>query len=454
MRSIYLLLIFTLRALAQDFDISISAKEIAIDKQIMVQMKLYNKVERPNISFPNIEGFTKEDNEAITNVITNNGKKQMVHTFSQKYKPIAAGTYKLPSNTFNIDGKIYAFPQGNIVVTDPEKEKADKLKATFLNFKPKAFLEVDLNPKTYYIYESIPFSIKLYIAESQSNNILFLDNISEQINNLSQSFGNKNVILKQDVNLQITGQQTILNGEKYTAYVLMSGKIFANAEEPIKVKAFNFGLNKVTYTAEGPNGKKKTEPLNLTTQPFTIKIRKLPPYPSDQQVYVGYLNQKHAIKQGTYSTGKAMNWQVTYTGNGLLDLLSPPTPKNDETFDFFNLKTETSLKNNEKKLSVQALPKKQGPVALKNYLYLYFFNTEINNYDTLAVDINLNIAGESLNINTVDPEKASESIFDGLKDMKSTLEFTDYSKIVKRAANLFYPFIIISFIIIVLWKRN
>ncbi|MBA4852447.1 BatD family protein [Emticicia sp. BO119] len=424
--------------------IGFGKKNLLIDENLVISVIITGN-DKSNVSiFPEIQGFTKADRKIIH-------AKGQSHTITQNYTPIKEGSFRIPPFELTVNGKIYESESTTIVVTPPkdEAEEENNEVISLENIKDNAFLALNVDKSTVYVGEGFRVSLAFYIAETNTMQMGFPDDLNAQVDLIAKKIKSPDC-LEERINITkiVEGHRTI-NGKKYLTYKFFEAIYFPLNNQPVKIPAVELRMD------QSKKNNAEKESISFTNKPFTVKVLNLPEHPLKDKVVAGNFNLVEQIETRKINTGKSFNYSFRIVGQGNFSTVSVSSPSNDSFFDFYPPEVKEIHNNDftiqEKEFRYRVVPKDSGQQALSKYFYWIYFNTKTESYDTLKSKIKIKILGKAI----ADKESGtSEDIFAGIDKLDTSTIQTNYQEVVKNISNLLIICMVMGCIYLFSWRRR
>lgn len=451
-----------------DVSVIIGEKNITLEDPFIVTViiKLVGDAQKPNCIFPELPNFSKRGFSKSTSRSFVNGEPVSTCTITQNYAAKKEGTLKVPHFKVTVDGIDLKSESFVVKVGKPTNKNLDKKEVnsqdspnlktlessdkkedftdfiqgnatseiTNLNTKEDAFLSLISSKSSVYVGEGFTVTFALYVADNNTAELDF-DQNGIQIAAITKKIKPENCWEESFGITETQQNQVTIKGKKYMQYKFYEATFYPLNNRPIVFPSVSFRLLK--FTPE-KNGQKKSSFVSFNTSPFKIIAKELPPHPLKNEVSVGQFSLKESSDKYKVSTGKSVRYDLQIMGDGYNIKL--PQLKNNSIFDFFPPKIIASVnpQNDKiittKSLTFQIIPKRAGNFALEKYFRWIYFNTSTEKYDTLKSSILLGVSGQT--IKTADTPTEATTVYDSLENLDSSMEQSNFTKILKDEANI------------------
>ena len=428
----------------EDVKISFGKKNLLIDENLVINVVIISSAQSNVSAFPEIQGFTKADRK-ITHA------RGQSHTITQNYTPIKEGTYRIAPFELTINGKVYESETTTINVTAPkDDEEEDGSEVISLeNIKENAFLAMNIDKSTVYEGEGFRVSLAFYIAETNTMQMDFPDDLNAQVDAIAKKIKSPDCLEERITITNIIEEHRTINGKKFLAYKIFEAIYFPLNSQPVKIPAVQLRMD------QSKKNSAEKESINFTNKPFTVKVLDLPEHPLKDKVVPGNFSLVEQIETRKINTGKSFNYSFKIVGQGNFSTINVSSPVNDSFFDFYPPEVRETHNNaltiQEKEFRYRVVPKDSGQHSFDKYFYWVYFNTRSRTYDTLKSKLKIKVLGKAI---TDKESDASEDIFAGIDKLDTSVIQTNYQEVVKNISNLLIICMIMGCLYLFSWKRR
>ena len=428
----------------EEVRIEFGKKNLLIDENLIISVVIKDN-DKSNVSaFPEISGFTKADRK-ITHA------KGQTHTITQAYTPTKEGTFRVAPFELTVNGKVYESETTTIVVTAPKEEEEEEGNEVISleNIKENAFLAINVDKSTVYIGEGFRVSLAFYIAETNTMQMGFADDLNAQVDAIAKKIKSPDC-LEERINItNIVEEHRTIKGKRFLAYKFFEAIYYPLNSNPVKIPTVELRMEQTRK-----NGG-EAESISFSNKPFTVKVLDLPEHPLKDKVVAGNFTLHEQIETRKINTGKSFNYSFKIVGQGNFSTINVSSPVNDSFFDFYPPDVREVHNNDlsvrEKEFRYRVVPKDSGQQALDKYFYWVYFNTKSKTYDTLKSKLKIKILGKSI---TDKESDTSEDIFAGIDKLDTSVIQTNYQEVVKNISNLLIICMIMGCVYLFTWKRR
>lgn len=363
-------------AFGERFEVKFTAENASIEKIKLPEFSNFAIVSGPNKS------------QEYSNI---NGKVSQKEQIGLVLEPIKKGVFTIGSASLSIGKKIYNTAPLTINVTN-----GSKLKQTTNTKNNDLFIETEVSTTTAYPMQQIIVKYKLY-------NAVLVENVQPYQLAEMNDFTAKEI-------KETFSQQNFTSGKSnYEVNTIMAFALY-----PKKTGTFTIGSSVFdAVVSSGSSGNIFDDGLktvHITTKPFTIKVKDLPPTPkNDFSGIVGNYKILATVNDVIQKQGEAFPLTINIETNSQPEMVkAPKIMKFMPDFEVYEPKlvsSNTTFSEGEEKLvnvfEYLIVPKVSGIKNIK--IYSTFFNPTTGKYETAhAPEISLKIEkGNNIkNLNT------------------------------------------------------
>jgi len=465
-------LIVNYKSSAQKVIIDLGPDEIAQNELYRITLTVRNGKLRNYKGFPDIPGLVKRGTSSSSSTNIVNGKVTSSQSIIQNYQARNQGQitirpfimvvnnkkYKSPGKVLKIGPPVKARSQRkNLFNMDPFQDFFDEPKRNeFVDVKANAFLALTTNKDEIYAGEGLITTLAFYVSKKNKADMRFY-NLGNQIADIVKKIKPENCWEENFSIDNIRGVPININNERYTQY-----KIYQAAFYPLNVDTIQFppvGLELIKYkVAKNPSffGRNRQEDYKtFYSKPKTIVVKELPDHPLKESVSVGNYRLDEQISAEGLNTGESFNYTFKVEGLGNISAIKKPDVSSSENFDFYppnitqDIVRSSNVVSGSKAFNYYGIPKEPGTYKLKDYFSWVYFNTKIDDYDTLASGYVLKVTGESKKNDFIQSNDMG-SFYDMIEFQGNTLKSIDavnYSRIFANV--LIFIMIVLSFYFVI-----
>ncbi len=346
------------------------------DTEVMPSPETISTLPIPSLSGLNLMNG-RTSNSSRTNYI--NGESQFSHkqSFIFDAKVNRVGSFKIPQFELNYKGQTLVIPSAELKVLDRGVDTAPSLEELI-------FLRTDL-PKSLYVGQSVPASLKLYVEESVS--LSGLNSFRRQADGYIIS----------DLPKEAVESSEMLDGRRYRVltWPLSITPIQAGQQK----LSFDLTLSVQTQQRSDPFGRSNpfgssifdnffgmNERLEISTSSLSIEVLALPEIgqPESFSGAIGDFSLQVYSDLKSTKVGEPIMLSIEITGSGNFDRIQgPPMPEMPEWRSYepessFLAKDSLSLSGT-KRFDYVFIPKQSGPLELPEIAFS-FLNPQTGDY--------------------------------------------------------------------------
>jgi len=384
----------------QTLKVSADKNPAIVGDQILIQYNIDAKAE--NFKSPDFSGLQvlsgpNPSTQSSYTFINGKSQRNSSSTYSFYLKAIKAGNYKISPATIRANGKTISSKTFNLkVVKGSQKGKANE-KALSKNL----FIKVDVSKRNIAIGQQVLVTYTLFtrinIQNTEVSSLPALNGFWAKDLKTSSQF-KREVIDGISYNIAII-KRSVLTAQK-------SGKLNI---DPIELKCNILVQNKGNNNDPFSNffGRNyQTQEKIIRSKPITINVTDLPRPPPNFNGAVGNMNIKSEVDNTTINANDAINYKLTITGTGnveLIDALNIPFP---EDFEVYEPKVsekifQGGLKRSIKTFEYLLIPRYKGKYTIPSVDLLVYnpiskkYETKKTNQHQLIINPNLDNENEN-----------------------------------------------------------
>ncbi|WP_420317531.1 BatD family protein [Ekhidna sp.] len=411
-------LVFSTSVFCQDVSVKIGQNEIGINQYFTITVQVENDRLKQYSEFPNIDGFIKRGTSSSTTTNYVNGRMSSTQSLTQNYQATEKGTFTLAPFEMTINGTEVKSEGTQIIVGEAVQRQARKSPfgrdpfdeffggrseaEEFVDVKADAFVALALDKNEVYVGEGFTATLAFYVAESNRAEMRFYD-LANQITEIVKTVKPPNC-WEENFNIdQISGDPVSIGGRNYTRY-----KIYQTAYYPLTQQDIEFpsiGLKMIKYNvAKNPSffGRNRQEDYEtFYSKEKTVKVKDLPPHPLKDKVVVGNYQLDEELSTDRLETGQSFNYAFNIVGEGNISAIEPPSPKENDVFDFYapnvtqRVNRAAGKVTGVKSFDFYAIPNEPGDYNLSDFFSWVYYNPSLDRYDTLTSEYRISVTGDS-----------------------------------------------------------
>lgn len=447
--NIILSFFYTIQAqgLSDNYSVEIEREIVSINEPIVISVILNDTENRPQLTFPEIEGFEKQSRSAVSSMRTVDGKKIVIQKLSQHYFAKKTGKYQIPAFGINVNGTTVAFP-GIEVTIQPERlgkgikgEEAEEEEVALIpdiaDLGKSIFLSVQSDKKSVYMREGFLLSVSLYVAKSTPIEMEFyqfnkqLQRILKELRPLGcweENIGIEEIV-KRDIQI---------NGMAYTEYNMFKAQLF-----PLTLKNISFPSVTLEMLVVDRSGDIDGVPKVLkafSSKPISVSVKALPAHPFKDQVPVGQYQLDEQLSSDQVYSMESVRYLFKIEGKGNIASIPAPDILNNSSFDAYSPDMSQDVKRNEKGVTGEktfdyyVVPKQEGVFPLRRYFQWVYFDPVREVYDTLRSNKVLTVKGDDFRMSEMSTIE-STGLYDNLEKRDSTVDTFSLIKFLKEITN-------------------
>ena len=322
---------------AQILKVSTDKNPAIVGEQILIQYNI--DAEAENFKSPEFQGLQvlsgpNPSKQSSYTFINGSSESNTTSTYSFYLRAIKEGNYNIPPAQITVDGKEISSKSYTIkVVKGRDKDQKQKKSLT-----KNLFINVNLSKKNITVGEQIMVTYKLYTrVDLQNTEISSLPALNGfWAKDLESSSRFKRDILDGVAYNVATIKKTVLTAQK-------SGKLEI---DPITLKCSiriqNTRSNRDPF-ANFFGGSYNIQEEIITSKPITINVRDLPPPTYNFNGAVGFMNITSEVDKTTINANEAINYKLTITGTGNIELIKELDIAFPEDFEVYDPKVSEKI---------------------------------------------------------------------------------------------------------------
>ena len=407
----------------QGVKITLGPAQVASNQYFTISIIASNGSIKSYDQFPDIPGLRKRGTSSSSSTNIVNGRVSSSHSIIMTYTPEKEGKVTIPDFLITVNGKkIQA--KGKIITVGPaaQQRRQDPFNRDpfedffgrksqpqeFVDIKDDAFLALTTDKKVVYMGEGFTATLAFYVAVANRAPLQFYD-LGRQLGEILKKVKPQNCWEENFSIEKINGLPMEINGKQYTQYKIYQGEFYPLNDEDIVFPSI--GLEMIKYkVAKNPSffGQNRQEGFKtFNSRPVKITVKDLPPHPLKDVVAVGHFQLKEEIDKTNLNTGQSFVYDFSIYGEGnVAAIIAPDIPESID-IDFYKPNVQQSIRRSNnvvtgaKSFSYFGIPNEPGTYNLEDYFQWVFFNTRLDNYDTLRSNAVIRVSGESKKNETI-----------------------------------------------------
>jgi len=399
------LILLSTSLLAQTFVARINKRQLSLGENFQLVFELQGDGSRftppPLADFMLLSGPNKASNMQWVN-----GSFSSSVSYSYVLRAVGIGDFTIGSASIQVDGKELTTDPITITVgqaqarTAPsnpqrnqrnpatqnaqggnEEELSDEISANI-------FMKLFVNKKDVFVGEQLLATYKLYlnvnVLDYDFNNLVFNGFYAED--------------LKLDGNANVTTE--VINGRQFQVHTLKQTLLTPQKSGTLEIPSLESEMvirvrqdRRSRSLFDQVFGNYKNAKINISSNPEKVNVKTLPrtDQPGDFTGAVGNFTLKVNTDHNEVSINEAINVTIEVSGNGNLELISPPTVEFPSDFESYDPKVKNNVSpsasgsRGSKSYEYVIIPRFAGEYALKPISFSYF-DPEANTYKRLTAD--------------------------------------------------------------------
>ncbi len=441
---------------AQTLTVSSDKNPAIVGEQILLQYSINTEAEdfkSPNFNGLQVLSGPNPSTQSSYTFVNGKSQSNISTTYSFYLLARKAGTYTISPASINVDGKtINSKPFTLNIVKANEKNKVEKEKIA-----NNLFIKVNVNKKNIVIGEQIMVTYTLYTRLELQNT---------EINSLPSLNG----FWTKDLKTSSQFNRKIIEGLAYNVVVIKKSVLTAQKSgqleiDPIKLRCNIRIQNRQNNRDPFANffGRNyQIQEQEIKSKPIYISVREIPDQPSNYNGAVGNLDVTSEVDNITINANEAINYKITITGTGNIELIKPLEIQFPEEFEVYEPKVsekifEGGLKRSIKTFDYLLIPRYQGTYSIPS-ANLIVYNPEDETFNTKKTKKHQLIIKENLNNESIYSNNNQKIIQQEQKDInyistKTKLKPIGKNKIPKQIFYLLFLSPIIILILILIYEK-
>ncbi|MEC9208883.1 MAG: BatD family protein [Bacteroidota bacterium] len=436
--SFILFLFYSVFIHAQTLKVSADKNPAIVGEQIVMQYNINTKGK--NFKSPNFNGLQvlSGPNPSTQSSYTFvNGKSQSNSstTYSFYLKARKEGTYNITPAKITVNGKtISSEPYTLNVVKGSEKDKAQQ-KA----LSNSLFITVNVSKRNIIVGEQIVVTYTLFTRVDLQNTAI-------------SSLPALNGFWAKDLETSSRFKREIIDGIPYNVATIKKSVLTAQKSgklsiDPIElqcsIRIHNTRNNHDPF-ANFFGGNYKVQEEVIRSKTITVTVTDLPSPPANFKGAVGNINIKSEVDNTTINANDAINYKLTITGTGNIELIEPLNIQFPEDFEVYDPKIsdkifEGGLQRSIKTFEYLLIPRYKGEYTIPG-ANLIIYNPVSKKYETKKSSQHKLIINASLNHEDAKSSTLQQIIKTKQKDINYIFTKTNLTPIGENtiSKNLFY----------------
>ncbi len=452
-RIILILFVFiSTLSFAQKLSVSADKNPAIVGEQILIQYSIDTKGDKfksPNFSGLRVLSGPNPSTSSSYTFINGKSENKISTTYSFYIKAEKEGTFNITSASIKVDGKtIKSKPYQIKVVKGSDRNKAQQ-KAIADNL----FIKVEVSKRNIVVGEQILVTYKLLTR---------LDLHNTELSSLPALNG----FWAKDLETSSRFKRDVIDGVAYNVATIKKSVLTAQKSgklsiDPMELKcSIRKKSNKRNRGFFG--GGIEIQEEFISSKAVTINVSKLPTPPANFKGAVGSMKIKSEIDNSTAKANDAINYKLTITGTGNIELVEPLNIQFPEDFEVYDPKISDRIFEGGRKRSVKIfeyllIPRYKGDFTIPSSS-LIVYNPKTKKYTTQKTNqhkltINASVNNEQESAKSIE----QQTIKSDKKDINYIFTETNLKQIGENvlSKNLFnLLFFLPFFLLIIIWIYN
>lgn len=487
--------------------IELGTPTFSIDRPYTISVLVRNSDSRPVIAFPDIAGLTKRGTATSISTSESEGQTVVSQVITQTYMAVQSGTIRVPPFSITVNG-VTARSEGAVLQVRP----ANTLPGSSSLSAPlkiptesgAAFLSLRSSKNQVFVGEGFGVQLSLFVSDSYPFELRF-DGVDARLQTVLKQLRPTNA-WEEDAGIrELTGQPVVINGRKFTEYVIFQGTFFPLSAVPIQLPSVSLNLLRVrqsdrlpdptpsasataTNSEQGTPAARRPQPAPKATEtvervpfitlPLSIVVKPLPAHPLRGQVPVGSYRLVESIDRTKVASGQSTRYTIRVEGTGNIAALQPPllsnqraltavepmSPVTDAGLEALPSSTNQQINRlngqvtGSKTFGYFLVPRRGGKLPLSSLFGLVYFDPQTARYDTLmpvtvlTVGEGASAAAPALATENGAQANSIDALYAGLNQMDSTRQPLNWVVLARAIANVLLVLMILGMIFVFLRK--
>ena len=434
---------------AQELKVSIDKNPVILGEQILLQYSINaesEKFQTPN--FNNFRVLSGPNPSTQSSYTFSNGKSESstTTTYTIYIKAKKEGIFDIPPASVYSSGKRINSKGIKIRVVKGNTKQNDKLSNNL-------FIKVETSKKDIVVGEQILVTYKLLTRVELQNTEL-------------SSLPELNGFWVKDLETSSRFKRDVINGTPYNVAVIKKSVLTAQQAgdliiDPLELKCSirkqRTRNNRDPFASFFGNGYNVQEEF-ISSKPIKLKVLELNNTPINYKGVVGDFNITSEIEKSSLKANDAINYSITITGKGNLELLKPLDINFSEDFEIYEPKInnkifEGGMKRSIKTFEYLIIPRYKGEYSIPA-INLITYNPRTKKFEKKSTSEHKLTVNASSNNDDENTAKIQQIVKNNKKEINYISTRTNLRNIEKKniGKNLFYIICILPFIILLIFK--
>ena len=437
---------------AQILKVSADKNPAIVGEQILVQYSIDTKAE--NFKSPNFNGLQvlsgpNPSTQSSYTFINGKSQSNSSTTYSFYIKGIKEGSYNTTPAKITVNGKTISSKPFTInIVKGSEKDK-EQQKALSNNL----FIKVNVNKRNIIVGEQILVTYKLFTRINLQNTEV-------------SSLPSLNGFWAKDLETSSRFKREIIDGVPYNVATIKKSVLTAQKAGKLKIDPIELRCSvRIENTRNNRDpfatffgGSYQLKEEIIRSKPVSITVANLPSPPSNFKGAVGNMSIKSEVDNSTINANDAINYTLTITGTGNIELIEPLDIQFPEDFEVYDPKIskkifQGGLKRSVKTFEYLLIPRFKGEYTIPS-ANLIIYNPASKKYENKKSSQHKLIINASTNNEEQNSSINQQIVKSQKKDINYIFTKTDLNKIRKNVIpnKLFYLLFFLAIGLIILLK--
>lgn len=434
---------------AQELKVSIDKNPVILGEQILLQYSINaesEKFQTPN--FNNFRVLSGPNPSTQSSYTFSNGKSESstTTTYSIYIKAKKEGIFDIPPASVYSSGKRINSKGIKIRVVKGNTKQNDKLSNNL-------FIKVETSKKDIVVGEQILVTYKLLTRVELQNTEL-------------SSLPELNGFWVKDLETSSRFKRDVINGTAYNVAVIKKSVLTAQQAgdliiDPLELKCSirkqRTRNNRDPFASFFGNGYNVQEEF-ISSKPIKLKVLELNNTPINYKGVVGDFNITSEIEKSSLKANDAINYSITITGKGNLELLKPLEINFSEDFEIYEPKIKSKIFEGGMKRSIKTfeyliIPRYKGEYSIPA-VSLITYNPRSKKFEKKSTSEHKLTVNASSNNDDENTTKIQQIVKNNKKEINYISTRTNLKNIEKKnfTKNLFYIICILPLIILLIFK--
>ncbi len=434
---------------AQELKVSIDKNPVILGEQILLQYSINaesEKFQTPN--FNNFRVLSGPNPSTQSSYTFSNGKSESstTTTYTIYIKAKKEGIFDIPPASVYSSGKRINSKGIKIRVVKGNTKQNDKLSNNL-------FIKVETSKKDIVVGEQILVTYKLLTRVELQNTEL-------------SSLPELNGFWVKDLETSSRFKRDVINGTAYNVAVIKKSVLTAQQAgdliiDPLELKCSirkqRTRNNRDPFASFFGNGYNVQEEF-ISSKPIKLKVLELNNTPINYKGVVGDFNITSEIEKSSLKANDAINYSITITGKGNLELLKPLEINFSEDFEIYEPKIKSKIFEGGMKRSIKTfeyliIPRYKGEYSIPA-VSLITYNPRSKKFEKKSTSEHKLTVNASSNNDDENTTKIQQIVKNNKKEINYISTRTNLKNIEKItiSKNLFYIICILPFIVFLIFK--